>query len=271
MWRLLPPVALDAAALLGRLQAVLESVGAGLAPPTVCFERWKSPALILGAGQSAAAADLASCRTRGVAVVRRLAGGTAVYATSDYLSFAIVAPAAHPLLGGDLMATYRRLGEVVVATCTTLDLSADLIRPDEARARPTPVVVRPFCYGGFSPYEVLVGDRKLIGVAQIRRFGAVAYVGGLYRTFTPAEQSACLAGDTALREERTAQLAASTIDLATLGRPGALDQFPAALVTALAECQGRIPTPGEFTDAERTRAARLTAEQYARDEWTLRI
>ena len=179
MWRLLPTAALDAAALLGRLQAVLESVGAGVVPATVCFERWQSPALILGAGQRSADADLAACRARGVTVVRRLAGGAAVYATPDYVSFAIVAPAVHPLVGDDLMATYRRLGEAVVAACTALGLSTRLIGPDAARARPTPAALRPCCYGGFSPYEVLVGDRKLIGVAQVRRFGAVAYVGGL--------------------------------------------------------------------------------------------
>lgn len=270
-WRLLSPVALDAPPLLGRLQAVLESVGAGVAPPTVCFERWQSPALILGAGQPAADVDLAACQTRGIPVVRRLAGGTAVYATPDYVSFAIVAPAAPPLAGGDLLATYRRLGEAVVAACAALGVSTRLICPDEARARPTPAALRPCCYGGFSPYEVLVGDRKLIGVAQVRRFGAVAYVGGLYRAFDPAEQSACLAGGVALRAERATRLAATTTDLAAVGRPDALDRFPAALVTALGACQGIIPAPGELTDAERARAARLTVARYARDEWTLRI
>lgn len=262
---------LDAAALQGRLQAVLESVGGGLAPATVCFERWTSSALILGTGQSVADADLAACRARGVAVVRRLAGGTAVYATPDYLSFAVVVPAAHPLGGGDLLATYRHLGEVVVATCAALGVSTHLICPDAARARRTSAALRPFCYGGVSPYEVLVGARKLVGVAQVRRFGAVAYVGGLYRTFDPAEQSACLAGDPALRVERVAQLAACTIDLATIGRPQAFEQFPAALVAALAErCDSALPL-GELTAEESVRVAQLTAGQYARDEWTFRI
>jgi lipoate-protein ligase A len=105
----------------------------------------------------------------------------------------------------------------------------------------------------------------------VRRFGAVAYVGRLYRTFDPLEQSACLAGEVALRAGRATQLAAATTDLAALARPGALDQFPAALVAAVGACQGVIPAPGALTDAERARAARLTAERYARDEWTLRI
>ena len=131
--------------------------------------------------------------------------------------------------------------------------------------------MRPCCYGGISPYEALVGDRKPIGVAQVRRFGAVAYVGGLYRAFDPAEQSACLAGEVALRAECATRLAAATTDLAAVGRPDALDRFPAALVTALDACQGIIPAPGELTDAERARAARLTVARYARDEWTLRI
>lgn len=269
-WRFLSPVVRDAAVLLGQFQAVLEAVGAGQAPPTVCCERWASSALILGAGQSAADADLAGCRARGIPVARRLAGGTAVYATPDYLSFAVVAPAAHPLVVGDLLATYRRLGEVVVAACGALDVPARLICPGEARARPTSATLRPCCYGGFSPYEVLVGDRKLVGVAQVRRCGAVAYVGGLYRTFDPVAQGACLAGDAALRLGRAAQLAASTTDLAAVGRPQAFEQFPAALVAALAERCGIALSPGELTGEERDRAARLTAERYARDDWTCR-
>ena len=91
-WRCLSLVVSDAAVLFGQLQAVTESIGAGLAPPIVCFERWTSPTLILGTGQRSADADLAACRTRGIPVVWRLAGGTAVYATSDYLSFPVVAP-----------------------------------------------------------------------------------------------------------------------------------------------------------------------------------
>ncbi len=259
-----PPVVRDAAVLLGQFQAVLEAVGAGQAPPTVCCERWVSSALILGAGQSAADADLAGCWARGIPVGRRLAGGTAVYATPDYLSFAVVAPAAHPLVVGDLLATYRRLGEIVVAACGALDMPARLICPGEARARPTSATLRPFCYGGFSPYEVLVG------VAQVRRFGAVAYVGGLYRAFDPVAQGACLAGDTALRLGRAAQLAASTTDLAAVGRPQVLEQVPGALVAALAEGCGIALSPGELTDEERDRAARLTVERYARDDWTCR-
>jgi len=234
-WRLLPPLERDAATHLGRLQALLESVGAGRAPAAVCFEHWAAPALILGTGQPVAGVDLAACRARGIAVARRLAGGAAVYAPPGYLSFAVVAPAGHRLVGGDPLATYRRLGEAVVAACRALNVRARLLPPDEARARPTPPALRPFCYGGFSPYEVLVRNRKLVGVAQVRRFGAVAYVGGLYRTVGPAAQSACLAGDAALRAERAAGLAACTIDLATIGRPQALEQFPSALVTALAE------------------------------------
>ena len=123
---------------------------------------------------------------------------------------------------------------------------------------------------GLLPYEVLVGTRKLIGVAQVRRFGAVAYVGGLYRTLIPAEQSVCLAGATALRAERAAQLAACTIDRATLGRPQAFEQFPAALVAVLAARCGIALSPGELTDDERDRAALLTAGRYVQEGWTFR-
>lgn len=269
-WRLLPVAEAPAAEHLALTQALLEEVGAGRSPATVRCERWPVPALVLGTAQPAADVDLAACRARGVALARRLAGGTAVYATPGYLSFTIVAREPDPLVHGDILATYRRLGAAVGEALRSLGIPARLLPVEEARARPTPPALKPFCYGGFSPYEALVGDRKLVGVAQVRRFGAVAYVGGLYRAFDPAEQVAFIAGDAALRAERSALLAASVTGLAALGAPEALERFPAALAAALVARCGVTLRPGCLTVAERARAARLRVERYDHDDWTFR-
>lgn len=269
-WRHLPPLTADAPTHLARTQALLEAVGAGRAPATVCVERWSAPALVLGTAQPAAAIDPGALAARGVALARRLAGGAAVYTAPEYLSFAIVAPAAHPLVRGDILATYRALGEAVWAALRALGLDTRLLPVEEARARPTPAALRPFCYGGVSPHELLVGDRKLVGVAQVRRFGAVAYVGGLYRRFAPAEHAALFTGDAATRGTRAALLAECLTDLTAAGRPEAFDRFPAALIAALADRCAIPLAPGCLTDDERDRAARLRDERYRQDAWTFR-
>lgn len=268
--RLLATVAMDAPGHLAATQALLESVGAGRAPGVVRFEHWESPALILGAGQAAADADVDRCRERGIVIARRLAGGGAVASSPDYLSFTIVVPKDDPLVRDDILATYRRLGTAVEAALRSLDIPARLLSVEEARTRPTPPLLRPFCYGGFSPHEVLVGERKLVGVAQVRRFGAVAYVAGLYRRLDPAEHVAGMAGDAATRARRADLLGERMIGLETAGSPGTFEQFPATLVAALAARCGMMPEREHLTDDERDRAMHLRSESYCRDAWTFR-
>lgn len=269
-WRLLPTTTLDAASHLARAQVLLEAVGAGRAPNTLACERWRAPALILGAAQQAADLDRAACARRDVAVVRRLAGGGAVYATVDYLSFIIAVHATHPLVRGDIFTAYARFGALVHDALASLDVPARLLGVEEARARHTPPALRPCCYGGLSPYEILVGERKLVGVAQVRRFGAVGYVGGLYRSFDPVDQAAYLAGDAALRAERAALLASHVTDLTVLDRPSAFAAFPHALATTLQARLGLRLAVEELSPAELDRAARLRVERYTNDAWTFR-
>ncbi len=154
-WRLLSPAPLGAASHLARSQAILEAVGAGRAPGTVAFECWPELALILGTAQPAADLDQEACRRHGIAIARRLAGGTAVLATPDYLSFTIVLPVDHALVHDNLFTAYARLGEPVLDALRRLGVPARLLSVAEARARATPAALRPLCYGGFSPYEMV--------------------------------------------------------------------------------------------------------------------
>lgn len=268
-WRLLPTATGGAADHLARTQALLESVGAGRAPATVCFERWDAPALILGASQRAAEIDLGACRERGFTVARRLAGGKAVIATSDYLSLTIVTPVAHALVCGDILAAYQRLGEPLAGALRALDLDAALLPLAQARAAQATGPPSSLCYGGLSPYEIVVGARKLIGAAQVRRYGAVAYVAGLYRALDVRDHAALVAGDAA-REQEARNLAASTIDLRELGAAQLFERIPTAVVAALAVQAGPRIEVAPLLPSERARQAELVVERYAAAAWTWR-
>lgn len=268
-WRLLPEATCDAANHLARTQALLESVGARHAPATVCFERWAAPALILGTSQRAAEVDVAACHRLGFAIARRLAGGKAVIATSDYLSLTIVAPADHALVRGDILAAYQRLGAPLVGALRALGLDASLLLLAQARAAQAASPPSSLCYGGLSPYEIMVGARKLIGVAQVRRYGAVAYVAGLYRALDVARHAALVTGDAA-RASEARNLAASTIDLRELGAAGLFERIPGAMLAALAALAGHPVELAPLLPCERARQAELVAERYAAVAWTWR-
>lgn len=269
-WRLLPLVVGNAAIHLARTQALLESVGAGRARPAVCFERWESTGLILGASQRGSDVDAGVCRQRGVEVARRLAGGLAVYASPEYLSVTIVAPAGHRLVRGDILAAYHRLGAPIVDALVTLGLDASLLPLARARAERSARPPSSLCYGGLSPYEVMIGSRKLVGVAQVRRFGAVAYVGGLYRTLDTAAHVSCLAGDVETRANEAQLLARATVDLRALGAAALFEHIPGAIATAFsARCEQRL-VPGDLDAEELARQADLSRGRYADAGWTWR-
>jgi lipoate-protein ligase A len=145
-------------------------------PPVLRWYRMSPAALILGSGQKVQAFDRDACRAAGVSLYRRSSGGTAVLAEPDQIMLDIALPAAHPLYRHDITESYRWLGEAWVAALAELRLTPRLLPTAEARTdrQALDALTARSCYGGRSPYEVLVDGRKVVGLAQKRRrYGAL--------------------------------------------------------------------------------------------------
>lgn len=79
-WHLLPEVELPPALHVALDEVLTTEVGAGRRPPTLRFWAWAAPAVIIGRFQSFRnEVDEAAARDMGVAVVRRLSGGGAMF------------------------------------------------------------------------------------------------------------------------------------------------------------------------------------------------
>lgn len=141
-------------------------------------------ALILGSGQKLTEFDLENCRRLGIALHKRASGGTAVLAEPDQMMLDIALPRGHPLYRHDVTASYRWLGTVWQTALARLGINGTLIDVAEARADTQMLsnepLVRRACYGGQSPYEVLVAGRKLVGLAQTRRRPGALLQTGIY-------------------------------------------------------------------------------------------
>lgn len=138
---------------------------------------YQAPGLVLGCSQrNSLSADSAA-----IEVVSRQAGGGAVLVGPWMLSASVVLPNAHALVPGNLVASYRWLGELYAALLQDLGIAAHALAPDEARAlqQAVPTELAWACYGGFSPWEVVVGQKKIVGLAQVRRRTGVLLVAGL--------------------------------------------------------------------------------------------
>ncbi len=216
-WRCLPFSVASAVAQLASAEALL----AGLAVQQRPVVRWytvSAPALVLGTGQHPHVADLAACTQAGVTLHRRSSGGTAVLLAPGFLMLDIALPRVHRLHLGDVTESYRWLGAVWVATLGLLGLCARHIPIPEARAdlQALDPTTRLACFGGRSPYEVLVAERKLVGLSQIRRRYGALLQAGLYTSWVPGDLARLLALPAPEQALLTEQLTARVASLAEL-------------------------------------------------------
>lgn len=208
-WHCYPLVIADQQEHITRSEQLLSSVQPG--SPAILYWSLAQPAgLVLGFSQKP---DVLNPRTRAslsLPIYHRRAGGTAVLVGPDLLSLDVLLPAGHPLILADVVESYRWFGEAWVATLREFGITSRAIPPDEAHAQRTRLkqpetrtyesLMNRACYGTVSPYEVVVGQRKVVGLDMIRRrAGSLLQAGVLlhWETDTLAE----LLGHTAEEQE----------------------------------------------------------------------
>lgn len=113
----------------------------------------------------------------GILSVKRPTGGKALLHDRD-LTYSVALPATHPLAQMKLVDSYRELSRPLVTALKSIGVDATLgLFPEEmdtrARRRDVP------CATEVHVDTVLVGGRKLIGSAQVRRKGAVLQHGSI--------------------------------------------------------------------------------------------
>lgn len=172
-------------------------------------------------------------------IYHRRAGGTAVLVGSDLLSLDVLLPADSPLVLSDIVESYRWLGEAWMKALQSLGIEAHTVSPNEAHekrsllkqeaTRERETVLRRSCYGSLSPYEVVAGQRKVVGLDMIRRRKASLLQAGVLLHW----------------ETKTlAQLLGHTPEEQVILREGLLER--AIGIDTLA---GRVVTPQEVIDA----------------------
>jgi lipoate-protein ligase A len=166
-------------------------------------------ALVLGSGQGPAVVEAAVVAAEGIAVVRRRTGGGIVLVEPGaQLWLDLWIPADDVLFESDVGRSFDWLGEVWQAALASHGVQAD---------RHGGVLVcgrwgRVVCFAGRGPGELVVGGRKVVGLAQRRgRWGARFQASALLR-WEPAR----LVGLLALSPEQRAEAAR---DLAEVAAP----------------------------------------------------
>jgi lipoate-protein ligase A len=243
--------------------AILEGVAGGDAPPTLRFYGWDPPAVSVGYFQAPEEeVDLRACEDRGVAVVRRITGGGAVFHNAE-LTYSIIMGADHPLAENDLQASYRRLCAGIVEGLAILGVAAR-----------------------FAPInDIIAGDRKISGSAQTRRRGCVLQHGTVLLDLDVDLMFALLRVPSEKMKGRIiAEVKNRVTSLRALGAAASFDGAAAAMAEGFrralqldfgppATRPPAAPEPPVFsapTPAEEQRARALARETFASPQWLFR-
>lgn len=224
-WDRLETSHVTAAFALQRGMAMLDAAVPG-DPATLAWWSVDDDALVLGRG-SKVSADTVACDAAGVGVVRRASGGGPVLWGSDLLALDVIIPTGHTRYSDDVAGSYRWLGEALARTITAFGVPARAVQPGEARDAAGPMGALA-CFASLSPWEVIVDERKVAGLSQVRRRTGTLLQAGILLDIDGARLAGLLQLD-----EATRGALKDTLARRATGLRDRVDIDPAAFVAAL--------------------------------------
>lgn len=162
-----------------RVDAALldHAIGVSHSRAVLRLYRWSGPVLSIGAHQRLSAGMVARCAARGVEVVRRPTGGTAVLHGDD-LTYSVVTHAG----GRGVLEAYRWVAGGLIAGLARLGIQAQVgaRRPNLAPPGPADALAdHSACFATTVGADLRVGEAKICGSAQLRRSGYLLQHGSI--------------------------------------------------------------------------------------------
>ena len=263
-WRILPFERAAAAKNMAIDEAVFRKNIRGESPPTLRFYGWRSPALSIGYFQDyRKEVDDEACRKFGVEVVRRPTGGKAVLHERE-LTYAVVAGADTGLFPPDILKTYLVIGRCLAEGLAGVGIRAEM---KEDGRRPPDGALPSACFSFPSRYELLVGDRKICGSAQMRSQGAFLQHGSLLTAFDPLRTCEVMLPHRRLEKEAD-RLRNAVTSVGEQAGP-ALDEesLRRAIREGFERTLGIRLRDGMLTPGEQALRDELVEKKYGREEW----
>jgi lipoate-protein ligase A len=266
-WRLIIQPPATGAVNMAVDEAILESAGKQLVPPTLRLYAWDPPCLSLGYAQPISDVDWGRLEAFGWHLVRRPTGGRAILHT-DELTYSISGPQNEPRLAGSVLESYHVLSRALLAALHTLTI------PAHSTSHPPTGLgdaqKGPVCFEVPSNYEITVDGKKLLGSAQARRREGVLQHGTLpisgdLRRITQVlvfadEAQRIRAGERLLERAATLEAVLGYIPDWTTVADAIVEAFNSELNLELLS--------GELTPTEVERAEQLNEEKYSNPDWT---
>ncbi|MHB0912853.1 MAG: lipoate--protein ligase family protein [Armatimonadota bacterium] len=233
-------------------EAIFRACARGEVPPTIRIYGWTGPSISIGKLQRLRPGqiDLDYCREAGVELVRRPTGGRAVLHGHDVTFSVAVRIGDLPSGAQSIRASHTWLMAGVVRAMRRLEIEADLGAPDGRTLR---MDHGADCFAHVAECDVRVGESKLAGAAQARKWESLLEQGSLPHA-EPLVDPARLFG---------AEAAPTTAAI-----PAARAAIVQALADGFAASMGITTVIDSLTDNEIECARDLEVNKYACPEYT---
>ena len=244
-WRVVPERPRSPALNVALDEVLTDRLSKGLAPPTLRFWGWDAAAVVLGRTQSVAnEVDPDAAAALGVAVVRRISGGGAMFVQPHgAITYSLTLPDA-ALAGFSVRSSYEVCEAWVVEALRGLGIDAHHVPVN----------------------DIAWSGGKIGGAAQARRGGVVLHHTTIAYDLDNAEMASVLRiGRAKLKPRATASAAKSVSPLVRqtgLSRAAVVDALRAGFVARYGGTAGEV-SPDELAAAEA-----LVVTKYGADAWT---
>jgi len=229
-------------------------------PPTLRLYGWSKPAVSVGYLQKLDAErfDLEYCRTKGVEIVRRLTGGRAVLHGHD-LTFSIALGGVDiPSESRGVRGSHQWLMSGIVTGLGLLGIQSE-IGGQGTSDRPK----TGDCFDHIADCDVRMRDVKVVGAAQVRRWGGLLEQGSIPMHAPMIDSSLIFRNDeSSSKFQAFHQL--SEIEL----RSSIAKGFETALGVSF---ELSNITPSDITPSELSYAEEIERTRYSSNEWNFRL
>jgi lipoate-protein ligase A len=233
-------------------QALIELHREGHVPDTIRFLRFEPSALVGRHQAIGQELKLDFCRANGVALVRRITGGGAIYLDPNQVGWEVVLSRKRLPM--------PTLGDYTRAICDAVAFGLSRTFAIDARYRPR--------------NDIEVGGQKLCGTGGFFDGDTLIYQGTVLVDADPVRIMSCLNVPEAKLKKRgidSADQRITTLKALLGGRAPEIDAVHDAVLLGLAEKLGVVPEKGAPSNEEEALAGKLCAEEIGTDAFVFSI
>ena len=233
--------------------------------PTLRLYGWSRPALTIGYAQKLdREVNRRYCRDQGIDIIRRPTGGKAVYHSTD-LTYSMVASQFREPFSVNIIETYRVISDCLVRGLEKAGITARLV---EGGRHGQNDLAGGSCFAVPFRNELLVGDAKICGSAQLRAQGCFLQHGSILMDFEPRDTVRATLGGEGNEEERIRRIGDGVTSVEReSGRVLSAEDLVPSILQGFEESLRVRLVENVLTRQERDLRDRLVEEKYGTLRW----